>query len=151
MRPRGPNDYSGNVPNGRDINNLCRHEPVVMAKGAKSPVLSRKNRFVTGQGWKLSRDDLVGIPTTLALGAEGIDQPEKAHRGDRTRRHTRKSCLPSYQPSKVRSRSTASGKRPAIVYCSHGVSEEHRKRQKGSGELDGCAHAVSPAHNCILR
>ena len=46
---------------------------------------------------------------------------------------------------------TASGKRPAIVYCSHGVSEEHRKRQKGSGELDGSAHAVSPAHNCILR
>ena len=105
---------------------------------------------MTGQGWKLSRDR-VGIPTTLALGAEGIDQPEKATRGDRTRRHTRKSCLPSYQPSKVRSRSTASGKRPAIVYCSHGVSEEHRKRQKGSGELDGSAHAVSPAHNCILR
>ena len=41
--------YSGNVPNGRDITNLCRHEPVVMAKGAKIPVLSRKNRFVTGQ------------------------------------------------------------------------------------------------------
>ena len=36
---------------------------------------------MTGQGWKLSRDR-VGIPTTLALGAEGIDQPEKAHRGD---------------------------------------------------------------------
>ena len=141
--------YSGNAPNGRDITNLCRHEHVVMAKGAKIPVLSRKNRFVTGQArmeafsWWPS-----GIPTTLALGAEGIDQPEKAHRGDRTRRHTRKSCLPSYQPSKVRSRSTASGKRPAIVYCSHGVSEEHRKHQKGSGELDGSAHA---AHNCILR
>ena len=86
------------------------------------------------------------------LGAEGIDQPKKAHRGDRTRRHTRKSCLPSYQPSKVRSRSTASGKRPAIVYCvSEEIPEEHRKRQKGSGELDGSAHAVSPAHNCILR
>ena len=51
--------YSGNVPNGRDITNLCRHEPVVMAKGAKIPVLSRKNQFVTGQGWKLSRDDRV--------------------------------------------------------------------------------------------
>ena len=51
--------YSGNVPNGRDITNLCRHEPVVMAKGANIPVLSRKNRFVTGQGWKLSRDDRV--------------------------------------------------------------------------------------------
>ena len=48
---------------------------------------------MTGQGWKRSRDR-VGIPTTLALGAEGIDQPEKATRGDRTRRHTRKSCLP---------------------------------------------------------
>ena len=48
--------YSGNVPNGRDITNLCRHEPVVMAKGAKIQVLSR---FVTGQGWKLSRDDRV--------------------------------------------------------------------------------------------
>ena len=46
--------YSGNVPNGRDITNLCRHEPVVMAKGAKILV-------VTGQGWKLSRDDR---PTT---------------------------------------------------------------------------------------
>ena len=40
--------YSGNVPHGRDIPNLCRHEPVVMANGAKIPVLSRKNRFVTG-------------------------------------------------------------------------------------------------------
>ena len=48
--------YSGNVPNGRDITS---HEPVVMAKGAKIPVLSRKNRFATGQGWKLSRDDRV--------------------------------------------------------------------------------------------
>ena len=27
--------YSGNVPNGRDITNLCRHEPAVMAKGGK--------------------------------------------------------------------------------------------------------------------
>ena len=26
----------------------CRHEPVVMAKGANIPVLSRKNWFVTG-------------------------------------------------------------------------------------------------------
>ena len=51
--------YSGNVPNGRDITNLCRHEPVVMAKGAKIPVLSRKKQFVIGQGWKLSRDDRV--------------------------------------------------------------------------------------------
>ena len=97
---------------------------------------------MTGQGWKLSRDR-VGIPTTLALG----DQPEKAHiatvrGGTRANRAYR---------SKVRSRSTASGKRPAIVYCSHGVSEEHRKRQKGSGELDGSAYAVSPAHSCILR
>ena len=61
-------------------------------------------------------------------------------------------ALPAFQGSLLLAFDpTASGKRPAIVYCSHGVSEEHRKRQKGSGELDGSAHAVSPAHNCILR
>ena len=33
--------YSGNVPNrGRDISNLCRHEPVAMVNGAKFLVLS---------------------------------------------------------------------------------------------------------------
>ena len=58
-------------------------------------------------------------------------------------------ALPAFQGSLLLAFDpTASGKRPAIVYCSHGVSEEHRKRQKGSGELDGSAHA---AHNCILR
>ena len=33
----------------------------------------------------------------------------------------------------------SSGKRPAIVCCSHRVSEKHRERQKGSGELDESA------------
>ena len=37
--PEGRVIYSGNVPNGRDITNLCRHEPAVMAKGGK---ISRK-------------------------------------------------------------------------------------------------------------
>ena len=53
-------------------------------------------------------------------------------------------ALPAFQGSLLLAFDpTASGKRPAIVYCSHGVSEEHRKRQKGSGELGGSAHAVS--------
>ena len=86
-----------------------------------------------------------------SLGTEGIDQPEKAHRGDRTRRHTRKvvpTALPAFQGSLLLAFDpTASGNRPAIVYCSHGVSEEHRKRQKGSGELD----LLPTEHNCILR
>ena len=72
-----------------------------------------------------------------------LDQQEKVHRGDRTWRHTRKYGLLPYQPSKVRScwlfDPTASGKRPAIVCCSHRVSEKHRERQKGSGELDESA------------
>ena len=37
--PLGLVIYSGNVPNGRDITNLCRHEPAVMAKGGN---ISRK-------------------------------------------------------------------------------------------------------------
>ena len=41
MRPEGRVIYSGNVPNrGRDISNLCRHEPVAMVNGAKFLVLS---------------------------------------------------------------------------------------------------------------
>ena len=33
--------YSGNVPNrGRDVSNLCRHEPVAMVNGATFLVLS---------------------------------------------------------------------------------------------------------------
>ena len=33
--PEGRVIYSGNVPNrGRDISNLCRHEPVAMKNGA---------------------------------------------------------------------------------------------------------------------
>ena len=41
MRPEGRVIYSGNVPNrGRDINNLCRHEPVAMVNGTKFLVLS---------------------------------------------------------------------------------------------------------------
>ena len=39
--PEGLMIYSGNVPNhGRDISNLCRHEPVAMVDGAKFLVLS---------------------------------------------------------------------------------------------------------------
>ena len=39
--PEGRVIYSGNVPNrGRDISNLCRHEPVTMVNGAKFLVLS---------------------------------------------------------------------------------------------------------------
>ena len=39
--PEGRVIYSGNVPNcGRDLNNLCRHEPVAMLNGAKFLVLS---------------------------------------------------------------------------------------------------------------
>ena len=39
--PEGRVIYSGNVPNrGRDISNLCRHEPVAMVNGAKFLVLS---------------------------------------------------------------------------------------------------------------
>ena len=57
-----------------------------------------------------------------------------------TQSHTCKSCPPPYQPSKVRSCwlsiQQLAGKRPAIVCCSHRVSEEHRERQKGSRELD---------------
>ena len=38
--------YSGNVPShGRDISNLCRHEPVAMVNGAKFLVYRPKNRF----------------------------------------------------------------------------------------------------------
>ena len=45
MRPEGAPEgrviYSGNVPNrGRDISNLCCHEPVAMVNGAKFLVLS---------------------------------------------------------------------------------------------------------------
>ena len=32
---------------GRDITNLCRHEPAVVAKGGKVSVFPQKNRFVT--------------------------------------------------------------------------------------------------------
>ena len=40
--PEGRVIYSGNVPNcGRDISNLCRHEPVAMVNGAKFLVLSQ--------------------------------------------------------------------------------------------------------------
>ena len=35
INPEGRVIYSANVPNGRDITNLCRHEPAVMAKGGK--------------------------------------------------------------------------------------------------------------------
>ena len=39
--PSGLIIYSGNVPNrGRDISNLCRHEPIAMVNGAKFLVLS---------------------------------------------------------------------------------------------------------------
>ena len=39
--PEGRVVYSGNVPNrGRDISNLCHHEPVAMVNGAKFLVLS---------------------------------------------------------------------------------------------------------------
>ena len=39
--PEGRVIYSRNVPNrGRDISNLCRHEPVAMVNGAKFLVLS---------------------------------------------------------------------------------------------------------------
>ena len=39
--PEGRVIYSGNVPNrGRDISNLCRHEPVAMVNGAKYLVFS---------------------------------------------------------------------------------------------------------------
>ena len=39
--PEGRVIYSGNVPNrGRDISNLCHHEPVAMVNGAKFLVLS---------------------------------------------------------------------------------------------------------------
>ena len=41
VAPEGRVIYSGNVPNcGRDINNLCRHEPIAMINGAKFMVLS---------------------------------------------------------------------------------------------------------------
>ena len=46
MRPEGRVIYSGNVPNrGRDISNLCRHEPIAMVNGAKFPVYRPENRF----------------------------------------------------------------------------------------------------------
>ena len=41
MRPKGQVIYSGNIPNhGRDISDLCRHEPVAMVNGAKFQGLS---------------------------------------------------------------------------------------------------------------
>ena len=46
MRPEGRVIYSGNVPNcGRDISNLCRHEPVAMVNGKKIWFYRPKNRF----------------------------------------------------------------------------------------------------------
>ena len=46
MRPEGRVIYSGNVPNcGRDISNLCRHEPVAMVNGKKIWFYHPKNRF----------------------------------------------------------------------------------------------------------
>ena len=41
MRPEGQVIYSGNILNrGRDVSNLCRHEPIAMVNGAKFLVLS---------------------------------------------------------------------------------------------------------------
>ena len=46
MRPEGRVIYSGNLPNrGRDISNLCRHEPVAMVNGAKFLVLSPEKKW----------------------------------------------------------------------------------------------------------
>ena len=44
--PEGRVIYYGNVPNrGRDISNLCRHEPVAMVNGTKFWVYHPKNWF----------------------------------------------------------------------------------------------------------
>ena len=44
--PEGRVIYSGNVPNrGRDISNLCRHEPFAMVNGAKFWFYRLKKRF----------------------------------------------------------------------------------------------------------